>query len=347
MIESLLSGNLCELRKKIRELTGLSQNSPAGQEPVWPEKDLLRQLSQLLRTTIGNEAFFWTGKKKTGHLVWLTEEIAAHFPEYGLQLAVQEGLIRPVLELSGLSNREFQKLSRIKSNEHYSMDQINHLFLPLPAKKMFQLKVGREDDAPAISERRWNQLLPVFSGLPLKRILIPVAAEESKSASCQVVSYYFFESQSFKSYDHGPARRYFPLRPARCELGLDSSRDRNQEPILSLEPGQFQSLLAGYYLLLTSCFSGWLRASWKSLVSRRPLQGWQESQESEICFLATELGRLQLGLYRLSQPKPGLPADFLARVEKLGLKGFHLASRSWKYLSQAGDIINLRTGEER
>lgn len=167
MIESLLSERLCELRKKIRELTAGVKNSPAGQKPVRPEKDLLLQLSQLLSTAMGSEAFFRVSDKKTGNLVWLTEELAAHFPEYGMQLAVQEGLIRPVLELSGQRNKELQKLSRKKSGQHYFPDQINHLFLPLPAKKMFQLEAGRQDNARSISERRWRPFLPVFSILPL------------------------------------------------------------------------------------------------------------------------------------------------------------------------------------
>lgn len=337
MIESLLSERLCELRRKIRELTAGVKNTPIGQKPVWPENDLLLQFSQLLSTAMGSEAFFRVSHKTTGYLVWLTEELAAHFPEYGLQLAVQEGLIRPVLELSGQRNKELQKLSRKKSGQPYFPDQINHLFLSLPAKKIFQWKVGWQYDALAISERCWRPFLPVFSGLSLKRILIPVAAE-SKTASCQVILYYFFESQNIKFCDRGLAKRYFPLRPVRCEWSLHINQGWNQEPILSLEPGQFQSLLAGYYLLLTACFSGWLRATWECLARRRTRPGWEESKEAEICFLATEQGRLQLGLYHLSQAKSGAPTDFLARVEKLGLKGLHLASRTWKYLAPAGNI---------
>lgn len=346
MIDCLLPESLCQLREKIRELTSGTQNSPAGHKPVLTEKDLRPELSRLLSSILGDRAFFLTGNKKTERLVWLTEELAAHFPEYGLQLAVQQGLILPVLGLSGLEDKECQKLSSDRAGQDNSPNQINHLFLPFPARRIFQLMVGGTSDDLDSSGRHRKPYLPVFSGLPLKKILIP-AAGKSISASSQVATYYLLELKSFKLYDCGPVKRHFPLRPARCEWPLDSSPNWNQQPVLSLEPGHFQSLLAGYYLLLTACFSGWLRAAWQSLARRRPPRGWPATLEAEICFLATELGRLQLGLYRLSQEKLASPADFLERVEKLGLKGLHLASRSWKYLNPAGDMINLQTGEER
>ncbi|MBC7350254.1 MAG: hypothetical protein H5U05_09810 [Candidatus Aminicenantes bacterium] len=346
MIDCFLPENLCQLREKIRELTAGTRNSSAGHKPVLPEKDLIPKLSRLLSCSQSDKAFFGPGNKKTERVVWLTEELAAHFPEYGLQLAVQKGLIFPVLGLSGLGDKECQKLSRDKGGQDNSPNQINHLFLSVPARRIFQLMVGGTDADLDSSEKHWKPNLPVFSGLPLKKILIP-SVVESKRDSCQAVSYYLLELKSFKLYDCGPSKRHFPLRPARCAWPLDSSPNWDQQPVLSLEPGQFQSLLAGYYLLLTACFSGWLRAAWQNLASRRPPRGWPATLEAEICFLATELGRLQLGLYRLSQEKSASPADFLERVEKLSLRGLHLASRSWKYLNPAGDMINLQTGEER
>ncbi|MGQ9801237.1 MAG: hypothetical protein ACUVRL_06205 [Candidatus Saccharicenans sp.] len=346
MIDCLLPGSLCQLREKIRELAAGTKASSAGSQPVWPEIDLIPELSRLLKSSLGSEAFFRAGDKKNERLIWLIEELAANFPEYGLQLAVKQGLILPVLRLSGLRDKERQELSGRKSSQNDSPDQINHLFLPLPARKMFKLLVRSKEDDLGTSEKHWKTSLPVFSGLAIKKILIPVVAEIKKD-SYQPVSYYCLESQSLKLYDCGLVRRHFPLRPARCELVLEASPLWNQPPVLSLKPDQFQSLLAGYYLLLTACFSGWLRAAWQSLARRRLPRGWPEPLEVEICFLATELGRLQLGLYRMSQKKPGSSADFLEQVEKLSLKGLHLASRAWKYLNPAGYMINLQTGEAR
>ncbi|MCR4395818.1 MAG: hypothetical protein NUW07_03675 [Candidatus Saccharicenans sp.] len=340
MIDCFLAESLCQLRQEIRRLTSGIKDSPADRITVSLEKNLNQELSRLLKSALGQGDFFRAGQKEAERLVWLTEELAAHFPESGLELAVQQGLILPVLRLSGLIDKKSEEPSRRKNGRNYVLDEVNHLFLPLPTRRTLRLMLEGVAGVLAGPGENWESAVPVFTGLPLRKMLLP-ASGESRDFSNPVVSYYLVESPSIRIYDCRPAKRYFPLRPARCELRLDSGSNWTKQPVLQLQLGQFQSLLAGYYLLLLACFSGWLRSAWQSLASRRPPQGWPANLEAEICFLATELGRLQLGLYHLSQAQPGSPAHFLVKVEKLGLKGLHLASRAWKYLDRAGSTINL------
>lgn len=329
MIDSLLPSKICQTREEIREAVARyhenqryggfrDQFGSEGAEIVsW--LDRLRPLAES----------FKPGLKKSDELLWLLEELAAGFPGTTMKAMVWWGVIIPVMKKAGLvrTQMELSPLVR-KSNEEPAL-AYNHLFLPVPASKIFKLlspglvsRTGVEADL--------DQNFPVFDLPSGKRILVPAVADTENIPETGV-RYYLVEDESLNLEKCPAGKNYFPFRPAVCRWSKKKVPTRNIEPILSLTAEAYQARLETYFLLLAAVFSGWARAGWQGLVhSKQGCISWP-GLDTEISYLTTEIGRLQLGLFHLSQSWSRLGTDRFRKVEKLCLLGLHLASRAWRY----------------
>lgn len=324
MIDCLLPARICRTREKIRQLAVCLQKSPrsARSQSVSGAQeeetvDFRGQLEFLPES-------FRIGERKSAELLWLVEELAAAFPEIALRAVVWRALIYPVLEDSGLGQGQTRPSFDGRAATGKPFPDCNHLFVPPPAGKALKLL---EAGPAGISPR---EVFPVFNLPPARRVLLPAVLRAPERSEPEV-AYYLLHTESLSSGHHPVGKKYFPFRPRGCRSEAAEIADLNPKPILTLNGEQFKARLEAYFLLLGALFSGWARFGWRGLVLSRQGSGWRPELDAEIAFLATEIGRLQLGLFHLGRDR-SFGGDFYSRkVEKLCLKGLHLASRAWKY----------------
>jgi len=328
MIDCLLSARICQAREKIREQAVCLKESriwtgtPAGMEY---ENETITHFLRMLEPL---SEYFNPVNRQTAELLWLLEELAAGFPEVALRAVVWWALIIPVLKESGRDQNLPERRGHWLPGQEPS-SSYNHIFLPPPPGRALKIlkaglarMTGRENCLP-------GDFL-VFNLPPGKRVLVPVSLP-AESRSEPRVAYFLVEGKSLSPGPRPVGKRYFPFKPSICRGGGKEVSFQPGEPIVTLTMDWFRTRLQAYCLLLIPVFSGWARLGWQGLVLRKRNLSMQPDLEAEISFLATEIGRLQLGLLHLGQSR-SLAGDLYSRkVEKLCLKGLHLASRAWKY----------------
>ncbi|NPV82572.1 MAG: hypothetical protein HPY46_03175 [Candidatus Aminicenantes bacterium] len=343
MIDSHLPSRICQARAKIREMSSCFDESHGSSWPgVRPGLEPAEIGTWLDRLAPLAESFK-PGHKKSVELLWLVEELAAGFPSTTLRAVVWWGVIIPVLDKAGLGRVQIEPSPEAWTTTEKPVLAYNHLFLPPPTSRTFKL-VGTRMVGRSGTEDQPGQYFPVFDLPADKRILIP-AAGRAENRPAPGLEYYLVEDESL-SLEPGPVGAgQFPFRPAVCRRGREEVSARKIEPILNLTVEEFQTRLETYFLLLSAVFSGWARAGWQGLVRRKQAGNFSPELDTEISFLATEIGRLQHGLFHLSRSRfiPG--GCYSRKVEKLCLKGLHLASRAWRHWPAPGRAKNLFTGE--
>ncbi len=324
MIDCLLPARICRTREKIRQLAvclqksrpSVRSQSVAGAQEE--EAADFREIPEFLPES------FRIGERKSAELLWLVEELAAEFPEAALRAVVWLTLISPVLKESGLGREPAGPSFDSRAATGKPFPDCNHLFVPPPAGKALKLlKTGPAGISP-------GEVFPVFNLPPARRVLVPAALRVPERSEPEV-AYYLLHTESLGSGYHPVGKRYFPFRPRGCRNEAAEIADLNPKPILTLSGEQFKARLETYFQLLGALFSGWARFGWRGLVLSRQDSGWRPELDAEIAFLATEIGRLQLGLFHLGRDRSFSGELYSRKVEKLCLKGLHLASRAWKY----------------
>lgn len=320
MIECLLPEKLCSLREKIRRTMAESsarQNSEAfslwWQSPDSPAVQTIRELrGEFVPDPAGSKLF---------KLIWLVEELAACRPEAALRLAVEICLVNPVLK------EERGRAASEKPSPEGSVDsgldlRFNHLFLAPPLSLSLRM-LGRLAQNPVDSV-----LFPVFSCSPVDKFLIPVPDKFSFSGEIRNLAYFLFQGKDAHLQDIGKETEIFPFRPLMISPAeLDSGR----VPVFVVEFAEFRKRLITYFILLAACFSGWTRAGLQRLISKKSGLAGISRADAEICHLATEVGRLQFALFHLSRKRKLQTEVETRKVEKICLKGLHLASRAWRF----------------
>ncbi|MDI6699254.1 MAG: hypothetical protein QME85_10015 [Candidatus Saccharicenans sp.] len=324
MIDCLLPARICRTREKLKRLTVCLQKSSPSARPQSGSGMQEEESANLCGALDFLPESFRIGMKKSAELLWLVEELAAGFPETALRVVVWLTLISPVLKESGLGQDQAGPNFNGRAATGKPFPDCNHLFMPPPAGKALKLlEAGPAGISP-------GKVFPVFDLPAARRVLLP-AALPAPERSEPGVAYYLLHNESFGSGHHPVGKRYFPFRPRGCRNEATDIADLNPKPILTLTGEQFKARLGAYFLLLGALFSGWARFGWRELVLSRQGSGWRPELDAEIAFLATEIGRLQLGLFHLSRGRSFGGEFYSRKVEKLCLKGLHLASRAWKY----------------
>lgn len=329
MIDSLLPSRIYQTRAKIREMVARLYESQSygwtrnwsGPEPaeIGPWLERLEPLAES----------FKPGHKKSVELLWLLEELATGFPRTTLKAVVWWQLISPVLQKAGLVRPRIEPPPLAWKTTEKPVLACNHLFLPPPISRSLKLLGTPLAGRPDIDDYS-VQYLPVFDLPADKGILIPAAARAENRPASGVV-YYLVEDERL-SLESGPiGKGLFPFRPAMFRRTVDKVSSRKIEPILNLTAEEFQTRLETYFLLLSAVFSGWARVGWQGLVRRKQAGSLSPELDAEISFLATEIGRLQHGLFHLGLSRFFSDDCHSRKVEKLCLLGLHLASRAWRH----------------
>ncbi len=329
MIENLLPSRISEARARIRE-TVVRIYEGQGSGRSWPRPASERaEIGQWLSRLEPLSESFKPGQKKSAELLWLAEELAAGFPKTTLEAAVWWALIVPVLKKAGLDRELSEQPGAGRTWPDGLSLAYNHLFLPLPASRTLKLLETWLAERRGVNDQRGRYFL-VFDLPASKRILVPATIRPENRPAAGVV-YYLVVDEGLNLESCPAGQSAFPFRPAVCRKNSEKVLSRQVEPILSLTAERFQAGLETYYLLLSAVFSGWARAGWQGLVRKKQSGHFSPDLDTEISFLATEIGRLQHGLFHLSQSR-SIPADCHSRkVEKLCLLGLHLASRAWRH----------------
>lgn len=346
MIDSHLPSRICQARAKIREMAScFDESHGSGWPGVRPGLEPAEIGTWLDRLAPLAECFK-PGHKKSVELLWLVEELAAGFPKTTLRAVIWWGVIIPVLDKAGLGRPRIEPCPEAWTKTEKPVLAYNHLFLPPPASRTLKLlgtgmvgRFGAEGDP--------GQRFPVFDLPADKRIFVPATyfSENMTGMTGPGVVYYLVADEKLNFEPCPVVKWYFPFRPAMCRNTVDKVFSSKIEPILSLSAEEFQTRLEAYFLLLSAVFSGWARAGWQGLVRRKWAGNFSPALDTEISFLATEIGRLQHGLLHFSQSR-SIPGDCYSRkVEKLCLKGLHLASRAWRHWPAPGRAKNYFTGE--
>ncbi|MCX8159316.1 MAG: hypothetical protein N3G18_00100 [Candidatus Saccharicenans sp.] len=333
MIESLLPAELRQTREKIRELATHhkgSRGSILSLAGLVSESERENQGAFLQSLKHLTESFD-SGDRKWAELMWLVEELAAVFPQTALEAAVSWALIGPVLSKAGLDRTRCESQNGGWASVENSAVTCNHLFLPPPARKALRL-MGRGIAAVGRAEDARGQYFPAFDFSAGQRILIPALAQPEGRAETLVL-YYLVQDEGLRLEPCPAGKGVFPFRPASYWMEARTISASRLEPILKLTADQFQAGLETYFLLLSAVFSGWARAGWQGLVRKKQSGDFSPGLDAEISFLVTEIGRLQLGLFHLSRSRSFPGECYSARVEKLCLKGLHLASRAWRHFT--------------
>ncbi|RFT15804.1 MAG: hypothetical protein OP8BY_2202 [Candidatus Saccharicenans subterraneus] len=346
MIDSHLPSRICQARAKIREMASrFDESHGSGRSGARTGSERTEMGSWLDRFAPLAEPFK-PGHKKSFELLWLVEELAAGLPRTTLRAVVWWGVIVPVLKKAGPGQVWVELPPVAWASAEKPALGYNHLFLPPPASRTFKL-LGTGMVGSSWAEGDPGQHFPVFDLPAEKRILIPaVSFSESMTGKTGAgVLYYLVEDERLSFEPCPVVKWYFPFRPAMCRKTWDRVSSWKIEPILSVSAEEFQTRLEAYFLLLAAVFSGWARAGWQGLVRRKRAGNFSPELDTEISFLATEIGRLQHGLFHLSLSRfiPG--GCYSRKVEKLCLKGLHLASRAWRHWPAPGRAKNLFTGE--
>ncbi|MDI6844786.1 MAG: hypothetical protein QME28_01480 [Candidatus Saccharicenans sp.] len=320
MIECLLPEKLCSLRKKIRWTMTESSNRKNSEafSLRWqtPDSPAVQTVSELLGEFVSDSA-----ASKLFKLIWLVEELAACRPTAALRLTVETGLINPALkeERSGASP---VKLSPVRSDDPGLDLRFNHLFLAPPLS--LSLRMLRRLAQNPVD----RVLFPVFSCGPADKFLVPLGVEFSASGEIRSLAYFLFQGKDEHLQDNGKEMEIFPFRPLMIRpVELDSGRG----PVFVVEFAEFRKRLITYFILLSACFSGWTRAGLQRLISKKSGLAGISRADAEICYLATEVGRLQFALFHLSRKRKLQTEVETRKVEKICLKGLHLASRAWRF----------------
>ncbi len=344
MIDSLLPPGISQTREKIRAAVArLKESRGSGRSPARtePEPEAIGPLLSIPEATIES---FKPGRKKSGELLWLLEELAAGFPEAALEAVVWRALIFPVLKKAGLDRTlpEPPGPGRGWAFPARSPLAYNHLFLPPPASRTLKLLESRTGPKRGLEDERGQYYL-VFDLPAVKRILIPAASANNRSGTG--VIYYLVEDERLSLEPCPTGKWHFPFRPAVCRGFRMDIFAPKIEPLLTLTAEQFRAGLEAYFLLLAAVFSGWARAGWQGLVCRQQTGNLPPELDTEISFLATEISHLQYGLFHLSRNR-SIPGDcYTRKVERLCLKGLHLASRAWRHSSPFQEM-NFFSGEK-
>lgn len=328
MIDNLLPHRICQTREKIRKAIARLKGSTGSGQPAARFGSKRAGIDQLLADLKPLAESYNPGQKESFELLWLVEEVAAGFPKKALAAAVWWSVIIPVLKRAGLDRTLSEPPGEGRTAPDESPLAYNHLFLPPPASRTLKL-LGTQMVGRSGAEDDLGQCFPVFDLPAPNRMLIPAAARADDRPGAGVV-YYLVEDEGL-SLETGPVSKWpFPFRPAKCRMSSRKVSTRKIEPILDLRRDQFQAGLEDYFLMLAAVFSGWARAGWQGLVRKKQSGHFSPELDTEISFLATEIGLLQHKLLHLSHRRSFSGCRF-GKVEKLCLKGLHLASRAWRH----------------
>lgn len=332
MIDCLLPARLGEIRKKIRELSILLKKDGACSKPGLHPEYRHYDLNGLLEDYGVEFTLNKTSQSNIFYLVWLLEELAASFPEAGVRLAVEKGLIVPVFKDNPMEEDLRSRSPADRRKQSARVPAVNHLFLPPPASLSLRL-IRERVKIPHGARAGIRSQYPIFQFLPGDRILIPALTDHQTPAGL-TVTYYLLELENHGPDHYGLREGCFPLRPVIFETGQFSCRSAAARPVLAIDLNQFQTRLDDYFLLMTACCSGLVRYGWQDLKGKKTAGQWWPDLDFEIAFLTTEISRLQLALFHLTRNRAfsgGYPSG---KVEKLCLKGLHLASRAWRHSSR-------------
>ncbi len=320
MIECLLPEKLCSLRKKIRRTMAESSNRQNSETfSLWwqtPGSPAVQTISELRGEFVSDHA-----GSKLFELIWVVEELAACRPKAALRLAVETGLINPVLKEERCGEVP-EKPSPVGSAGPGLDLRFNHLFLAPPLSLSLRM-LGRLAQNPVD-----RLLFPVFSCGPVDKFLVPVPDGYSASGEIRSLAYFLFQGNNEHLQDNGKETEIFPFRPLMIS---PAELAPGRLPVFMVEFAEFRKRLITYFILLSACFSGWTRAGLQRLIGKKSSLAGISRADAEICHLATEVGRFQFALFHLSRKRKLQTEVETRKVEKICLKGLHLASRAWRF----------------